>query len=385
MRVLVKGAGTQNKGAYLMFCVLMDLLRERWPGHRVTVPPRRIRNAVMREHDVDACDLYYSRKLHNLSPGLERFVGALYTGGQEVVGIDVQPPEDIDVVLDISGYAYGDKWGSYSLEVANWIRRRTQAGTYVLLPQTFGPFEQAKVRREAARFFPEVTKIVARDAKSREFVASVGVEPGRVVTAPDLTYLVEAEAAGDGDRTRDRAVLVPNKKMVEHGSADTYEMFLHRAGTSLQRHFDDVVVLIHGGADDRDLGRSVSARLGLEMIERADPADAKKELAGAELVVASRYHALVGALSSGVLAIGTSWAHKYEELYREYGLEELLVSPTISADALDDMVGEIARPETREALRSEVGRIAARKRMRVREVVLETLDAALDGSGAARG
>lgn len=381
MKVLVKGAGTQNKGAYLMFCVLMDLLRKQWPGNSVVVPPRTIRNAVMREHGVDSCDLFYSKKLHSLSPALERLAGRLYTGAQQIAGIDVQAPEEVDVVLDVSGYAYGDKWGRYSLQVANWIRRSTRAMRYVLLPQTFGPFERTEVRREATRFFPNVTKIVARDERSRGYVEALGVDPSRMATAPDLTFLVEAGGAERDVDGRSRAVLVPNRKMVEHGSVDVYERFLHRAGGSLRRHFDEVLVLIHGGADDRGLGRSVSRRLGLEMIERTDPAEAKEVLAAAGLVVASRYHALVGALSSGVPAIGTSWAHKYEELFREFGLERLLVNPTISADGLDEIVGELAKPEVMQDLRSEVRRIAARKRREVREVVVDTLDAALAGTG----
>ncbi len=43
-------------------------------------------------------------------------------------------------------------------------------------------------------------------------------------------------------------------------------------------------------------------------------------------MVASRYHACVAALSSGVPALVVGWHHKYEELFKYYGQEKWIVS-----------------------------------------------------------
>ena len=45
----------------------------------------------------------------------------------------------------------------------------------------------------------------------------------------------------------------------------------------------------------------------------------------AEFVVASRYHALVSAMTQAVPVIGMGWSHKYEELFLDFGISDYLV------------------------------------------------------------
>jgi colanic acid/amylovoran biosynthesis protein len=59
----------------------------------------------------------------------------------------------------------------------------------------------------------------------------------------------------------------------------------------------------------------------------------KQYLGESHLVIASRFHALMGALSQGVPSIGTSWSHKYEMLFDEYGCPEMLLDVTADTEA----------------------------------------------------
>jgi colanic acid/amylovoran biosynthesis protein len=66
--------------------------------------------------------------------------------------------------------------------------------------------------------------------------------------------------------------------------------------------------------------------LSLDIVEEKDPVHIKGIIGSCHLVVGSRFHALVSALSQGVPAVATSWSHKYERLYEEYECQELLIS-----------------------------------------------------------
>jgi len=56
------------------------------------------------------------------------------------------------------------------------------------------------------------------------------------------------------------------------------------------------------------------------------------------LVVSSRYHACVCALSAGIPCLGTSWSHKYETLFTEYEVSGLLMGPDTSLADLQQMM-----------------------------------------------
>ena len=43
--------------------------------------------------------------------------------------------------------------------------------------------------------------------------------------------------------------------------------------------------------------------------------------------------------------LGTSWSHKYEALYVDYDVPELLLRPDVSSDELAAMIDETSQPE----------------------------------------
>jgi len=120
---------------------------------------------------------------------------------------------------------------------------------------------------------------------------------------------------------------VPNHHMVGGRNTDPawregYVAFLSELAVTLRGRWR-VVLLNHEGAADGALCAEVSRRVqGLQVIAESDPRATKGVLSAAGVVVSSRYHACVSALSQGVPCLGTAWSHKYRALYEEFAVPE---------------------------------------------------------------
>lgn len=83
------------------------------------------------------------------------------------------------------------------------------------------------------------------------------------------------------------------------------------------------------------------------------------------MVVTSRFHGLASALNSCVPTLATSWSHKYEELYRDYGLEGYVL-PLDNTDVTISRVRELLDMKENQRIRQhlavEVSKIKAQTR-----------------------
>ena len=72
-------------------------------------------------------------------------------------------------------------------------------------------------------------------------------------------------------------------------------------------------------------GRSDPGRLPLAVDFDVNAAGIKRVIGCTDIVLVSRFHAMVGALSLGVPAVVLGWSHKYVEVMARFGLENCVM------------------------------------------------------------
>lgn len=281
---------------------------------------------------------------------------------------------EVDVVLDLSGFAYGDPWGPLKVQTAaryyNQIHRR--GGKIVLMPQQLGPFDRTSVRAAFHHLSEHCDLIYARDAVSHGMASEVVAEPAVLRQAPDFTILQPGTPPRD-DRFAGRACIVPNAKMLDKTTAETkiaYPVFLRRCVDALAERGISSFVLIHEHAGgDHEIAQELSDAVeGIEVIDESRPLRIKGIIGASHITIGSRFHGLVSALSQAVPSLGTSWSHKYQMLFAEYGCPECLLDPTLSDEALSQALNNVLVDRKRSALMTTLRERNDQQQQRVNEM-----------------
>jgi colanic acid/amylovoran biosynthesis protein len=323
MIVEVTGTHTRNKGAELMLVAIREHFADR-PEVQLAVD--------------QFFGAYIERAKYRLLQKVE-----LSGWGRSRIAMTLMPLEfrrsfglvrddDVDVLLDASGFAFGDQHPpERSIQFAEDVEAAKRSGKkVVLLPQALGPFEVSAIRNAFVRIVDAADLVYARDEMSLEYAREAAGNPAHLRQAPDFTNLVAPELSSNSD-VSDLACIVPNRRMIEKvkttEEADAYVPFMERCVEAVEAAGLTPVLLLHQEEDDK-LASDIQDHVGrtIPVHQKDDPVTLKQFLGESHLIVGSRFHALVAALSQGVPAIGTSWSHKYEMLFEEYECSEMLLS-----------------------------------------------------------
>ncbi len=278
--------------------------------------------------------------------------------------------------IDISGLAYGGETCRFvdrTLFLTSDIKRR--GGRVVFLPQAYLRFMNSNVQREAIELFSTVDLLFVRDSRSLEYLNELSGGIGnKAVLAPDIAFqfpkapkeqgLKVLQQAGMAEGTHPFITIAPNIRIYERtGKGEQNNPYVQALIEITQWFLDNtdhnVVLIPHEirfpsdpYPDDRYLIKLVSSHFSedsgrvVPILQRADAESLKAVVGLAEFMVASRYHALVGALSQQIPSAVIGWSHKYEELCRDAGLssehctgyspEELKLAPQVCASAWEE-------------------------------------------------
>jgi polysaccharide pyruvyl transferase WcaK-like protein len=294
-----------------------------------------------------------------------------------------------NVIVDVGGYQFGDRWGAAIMhKSAQTAKRHAWLKHQVFyMPQAWGPFTGPAMKRSLRSIIDESTLCYVRDKTSLAAVEDVvGASHPKVRLAHDIAWRFRGADGAVGRRLLQEAGLreekgrlivcvTPNMRLYEKypktGADNAYVKFLAALVEHLCLHKDAQVVLVgHDLAvddskrsDDRALCRHllglVAPSLPVMHVDRVlSAAEIKSVIGNCDLLVSSRYHALIGALSQGIPVAAIGWSHKYDELLAEFGLGRNLLSLSESVsgayESLDRIIHQL--PQCAESIRQQVPR-----------------------------
>jgi colanic acid/amylovoran biosynthesis protein len=253
---------------------------------------------------------------------------------------------DADVVLDLAGISFSDGRGLATLAY-NTIMTGIPLliGTPIVkCAQALGPFNDRLNRTAARLVLPAVARIAARGPSSYSHAVGLGLM--NVTEAGDLAFLMKTppEARRHADD-----LAAGFRPYVAVGPSSVVNRYCRSIGIDyegLMAGFIDW--LIQGGhqvvmfphsfrsneAEDRMNDGPVCRRIHEALADRSkcllldramSAATLRAVIAGAEVLVTSRFHAMISGLATETPVMVVSWSHKYEEVMGAFELSDFVV------------------------------------------------------------
>lgn len=229
-----------------------------------------------------------------------------------------------DLVVDTrQGDSFADIYGLPRLrQHSSFAEFATRCGVPVVLgPQTIGPFTTRSGRAIARRTLRRARLVMARDSRSAEAAERLG-RPADL-TSTDVVFALPRPTPGaQYDVLFNVSGLLWNGD--DHGSRDHYRRTVSGLLAELKERGRTVTLLAHvigtTGIDcDVPTVQQLGNELGLPVIVPGSLTHARTIMAGANLLIGSRMHACLNALSVGTPAVALAYSRKFAPLLGDLG------------------------------------------------------------------
>ena len=365
MRIVIVGGGFRNKGAEAMMRTVQAEFGRRIPDAEFVMwnCPENEREFALSSGLLPVTEpgkgsgwQRVAWLVGRLARSPRRLLGVLRAGDVVNMLRAAEMLEDcgsFDAVVDVSGFAYGDQCAELrSTRAPYGACRRPKRVPVVFMPQSWGSFEIGAIREQTTTLLAHLDSLeFSRDAVSSRHLESIlGLPAGAKEPQPDVALAFFGGSTNQGEgllramgclMNRPVVGLAPNARIYEltegSGGRNTYIESLSRLVRHLVDHKGVDVVLQANemrtdaiAPDDRYLCSTVATaacRPGAVFMtrQRLDAESTSALIGQLDLLVSSRFHSLVFALSRGVPAVAVGWSHKYPELMATFGLSEYAI------------------------------------------------------------
>jgi len=359
MKIVLRGAFFSNKGAEAMMMTARNQLARRLPDatFHVELPGYQVeRGKAEGLHIYERRPIPKSRlgRIATLAlasvanPALVRALKIDRTAAFIARDIDFA-----DALVDVSGFAYGDPWGPHCARAA-WALATYFESTgrpAVFLPQSWGPFTLPGLAHDINELCKAASGVWGRDQQSYDYLRQAAGDNPKVHRGVDMAWLFESSPLSTGARLLEKVgvrlgakpliAVTPNMRVFERlpgsGIDNPYIHLLVTVCRYCASTLGAAVLLapheiddFDPDRDDRRLIRMITEHVGdtpvAAMLEDYTGPDMKAVIANCDMVVGSRFHSIVAAMSSRVPVVALGWSEKYIELLSQAALQKYVVN-----------------------------------------------------------
>ena len=345
---IVGGALSANKGAAAMVETVIARMTDKWSDCRfslLTTYPEADSPKVPHGAPVDVVGLqplrlalveFPTALLACLARTLRLPLGWVRTRGCRAM-------LNSNVVVDVAGISFADGRG-----VPIVFYNALMTGVPLLLgvptvkaAQALGPFASPVNAVLSRIVLPHLSTICARGARTREHLDSLGLQ--NVVDVADLAFSLEESADLPADVARNLSqlpegfiVVMPSavvRGIVESTGENYVELMAHLVERIRSTTGKGVVIAPHsyrvghgeGRMNDGPVCREVGSRLSHDeqvVVIDADlsAGELRKLIGMGDVLVTSRFHAMISGLCTETPTVVVGWSHKYREVLDDFGL-----------------------------------------------------------------
>jgi polysaccharide pyruvyl transferase WcaK-like protein len=278
--------------------------------------------------------------------------------------------EHSELLVDLSGISFSDgRRIELVYNIACVLPAILMGKRVVKYSQAMGPFK-TRVNRTAARaLLPRLALCIARGRISAGHLKELGLT--NVEICADAAFSMAARHTDDAAQHLSASEWSDSRRVIGIAVSSVVRAYCTRRGIEYMpilagfsdkaiEHGYAVRLIAHsvresqtgGRTDDVDACRSVHTLVKRKercqlVVEDLSPSTLRMIIGGCDFVIASRFHAMVSALATGVPTIVTGWGHKYREVLEMFDLEEWAVGyETLSVGGLWDTFRELVTRET---------------------------------------
>ena len=356
MVIELRGVEFHNKGAELMLWAIVEKIKKEIPHATFVMETKR--NVTIK--DLRSAGFCTKINYHQYRINAAKWASILPKSITRTFGFILE--KHIDVVLDGSGFAFGDYWGDgkaksrLSNHVERWQRTNKKI---ILLPQAFGPFEEPELRNSMLKIIENCNLIFARDPYSFTYLKDLK-HKSNIHIKPDFTNLIKGTAPKYFTNQHLQVAIIPNSKLIQTNVFDSitnYVAVLNKMAELIVQCGKVPFFLIHEGLNDLSLAVNVNTTFGksIPIITEKNPLCIKGIIGACDAVITSRFHGLVSALSQAIPTLCIGWSHKYQALMDEYDHSEgLLKNEDLNDSGLREKITLLLEKEAQTQVKTKL-------------------------------